>query len=152
MFFWSPADHRTSCSLFQRCQPAKKWLFFSISWCHWVLKAETCPQHVEGEASCPRVILILVSLRGCCERDLFSLLLQVGSPPILLTAHLERAHPQETIKLTIILVVYALIQKCFLAKREKKNCGNFHSSFFLLLNKLGQDPNEGGWLCWLIKG
>lgn len=119
MFFCSPADHRTSCSLFQRCQPAKKWLFLSTCWCHWVLKAETCPQYEEGETSCPRVVLIFVCLRECCERDLFSLLLQAGSPPILLTAQLERAHPQETIKLMIILVVYALIQKCFIAKRKK---------------------------------
>lgn len=62
--FCSPADHRTSGTYFQRYEPAKEWLFLSTCWCCWMVKAETCPQHVEGEASCPRVILIFGCLQG----------------------------------------------------------------------------------------
>lgn len=62
--FCSPADQRTSCTSFQSYQPAKEWLFLSTCWYHRKVKAETCPPHVECEASCPRVILISGCLQG----------------------------------------------------------------------------------------
>lgn len=34
---------------------------------------------------------------------------------------------------------------------KKTHCGNLLNKFFLLLSKLGKSPNEGGWLCWIIK-
>jgi len=62
--FCSQTDQRTSCTYFQRYQPTKEWLFLSTCWHPWMVKAETCPQHVEDEASCPRVILIFGCLQG----------------------------------------------------------------------------------------
>lgn len=151
MLFCSPADHRTSCSLFQRCQPAKKLLFLSASWCHWVLKAETCPQHVEGEASCPRVILIFAS--GGVVKGTYSHFSSKWVPhPSSWQLNLKGLTRRKLLNWWLFLWFMHWYKNVSLQKEEKKICGNFHNNFFLLLNKLGQDPNEDGWLCWVIKG
>lgn len=60
----SPADQRTLCTYFQRYQPAQEWLFLSTCSLCWMVKAGTCLQHVECEASCPRLILSFSCLQG----------------------------------------------------------------------------------------
>lgn len=117
------------------------------------VKAETCPQHVEGEVSCPRVILIFGCLQGVLWKGII-----LTSPPNGLPTHasnwqlyLKEFTRRKLLEWWSFLWFMHRYKNSWFSKR-KKCCGNFLNNFFLLLNKLGKDPNEGGCLCWIIKG